>query len=138
MHETIWSFVTERFRVACEITYLHCHQYDGDDESGETQRDLDCGNLTAFDTRVSVWLDGLLIGADYLGASIYEGGKVGEFVTAHRDPDHMNRNCSLMRATHPAGPNVSICHYFPDMVREAIKAARQHLANTPRLRSNAA
>lgn len=126
-----WSFVTARFRVQLDIESDYNHKYDGDDENGEIQRMLDDGELVAFDSSVRVYLDGNLIGADYLGASIYQIGKEYEFWTAHRDPNPMNRNCSIMRA---ARGNVTICHYFPDMVREAIKAARQHLENLPTLR----
>jgi hypothetical protein len=99
---------------------------------------LDDGELIAFATRVGVFLDGVLIGADYLGGSVYSASDYKTFATAHRDPDPMNRNCSIMRASHPAGPNVSICHYFPDMVRQAVSAARECLADMPHLRSNAA
>lgn len=129
-----WSFCTARFRVDLTIDRDYNHQYDGDDENGETQRALDSGEFVAFDSAVKVYLDGNLIGADYLGASIYESGKEADFWTAHRDKNPMNRNCSLMRATRG---NVCIVHYFPDMVREAIKAARQHLHNIPHLRKYA-
>lgn len=39
----------------------------------------------------------------------------------------MNRNCSIMRAAN--GDNVMIGHYFPDMVREAVRQARAWLAS---------
>jgi hypothetical protein len=136
--ETLWSFSTARFRVSCEICEEPGYRYDGDDEDGETQRMLDDGELIAFATRVGVFLDGVLIGADYLGGSVYSASDYKTFTTAHRDPDPMNRNCSIMRASHPAGPNVSICHYFPDMVRQAVSAARDYLADMPHLRGNAA
>jgi hypothetical protein len=135
--ETLWSFTTNRFRVSCEIA-IDSYQYDGDDEDGETQAALDSGEYITFETRVGVFLDGELVGASYLGGSVYSADDYKTFVTAHRDTDPMNRNCSIMRASHPAGPNVSICHYFPGMVSEAIKAARDHLAHIPHLRSNAA
>ena len=132
-----WIFSTHRFRIELDVESDYGHRYDGDDEDGETQRKLDSGEYVAFDSAVKVYLDGELVGADYLGASIYEVGKEFEFWTAHRDPNPMNRNCSIMRASHPAGPNVTICHYFPDMVRQAVKAARQHLDNIPTLRKYA-
>jgi hypothetical protein len=43
--------------------------------------------------------------------------------TSHRGPDPMNRNTSLI------GDGVTICHYFPGMVREAIKEARATLTS---------
>ena len=134
-YETVWTFRTARFAIEFAIAYDHGYQYDGDDQDGETQANLDAGEYVAFDSRVSVLLDGVEIGSDSLGGSVYAADEVDEFWTAHRDPDAMNRNCSIMRAAHPAGPMVSICHYFPDMVRQAIAEARQHVANVPHMRA---
>jgi len=85
---------------------------------------------------VIVQLDGTIIGADLLGGSVYKSGEESDFWTAHRDPDPMNRNCSIMRAK--AGKPVAICHYFPEMVRAAIAEARDHLADIPTMRKRAA
>lgn len=129
--QTVWSFSTARFVVELAVELDVPQVYDGDDEDGETQRGLDDGELVMFDSCVSVRLKtasgALLLARDWLGASCYEADKIEQFWTAHRDADPMNRNCSIMRAKHPAGPNVSICHYFPDMVRTAIAAAREEL-----------
>lgn len=119
-----WSFRTKRFKVSLYLERLHGYQYDGDDPDGETQSQLDSGELIAFDSRVEVELDGQVIGENHLGGSVYKDGEESEFWTAHRDPDPANRNCTIMRASHPAGPRVSICHYFPEMVSEAISEAR--------------
>lgn len=135
-----WKFKTKRFLVEFEIERIRGYQYDGDDENGETQAALDSGELVAFDSRVVVYLDGEEIAADYLGSSVYKDGEESEFWTAHRDVNPMNRNCSIMRSAHPAGPRVSICHYFPDMVREAIGEARDYvrgLKSVPYIRENA-
>ena len=119
----VWTFSTERFSIFLEIEVESYPIYDGDDEDGETQRRLNNGSLVQFDSRVVVELDGVEIGSDSLGSSVYDVRTADEFWTAHRDPDPMNRNCSIMRDNHPAGPNISIGHYFPDMVRQAIADA---------------
>lgn len=133
--KTVWSFRTARFAVYLEISPDWHYQYDGGGPDDETQSKLDSGEYVAFDSRVSVLLDGVEIGSDSLGGSVYAADGVDAFWTAHRDPDAMNRNCSIMRAAHPAGPMVSIGHYFPDMVRQAIAEARQHVANVPHMRA---
>ncbi|MGE3307742.1 MAG: hypothetical protein AB7I52_17435 [Rhizobiaceae bacterium] len=141
-YETVWTFATARFRVELGVAVDHGYRYDGDDEDGETQAKLDSGEYVAFDSRVRVTLDGVTVGEDHLGASVYDARGMSDFWTAHRDPDPMNRNCTLMRAAWRGEGNpdakVSICHYFPGMVAEAIAAARQHLAGAPKLRQVAA
>lgn len=103
----------------------HGYRYDGDDPDGETQAKLDSGEYVAFNSCVMVLLDGDVIAQDWLCGSVYDADNVNEFWTSHRDPDPGNRNCTLMRAYR--GGNVSICHYFPDMIRSAVKEARQHV-----------
>lgn len=129
----VWEFKTERFTVYLEVERDRGYRYDGDDEDGEVQRKLDSGEYVAFDSAVIVELDGEEISRDSLGGSVYESGRAAEFWTAHRDPDAMNRNCSIMRAAR--GGNVCICHYFPDMVRIAVQEARDHLRKYPRGRA---
>jgi len=128
-YETVWTFETARFRVTLDIAQDYGYLYDGDDEDGETQAKLDSGEYVAFDSRVRVTLDGRVIGEDHLGGSVYSADTVDEFWTAHRDADPMNRNCSIMRA---ARGRVSICHYFPDMVAQAIAEARAPRSATRR------
>lgn len=103
MHE-IWHFSTARFRVSLgvdesinpDLSWMDADQI-------AMVRD---GSLTIFDSRVAVYCDGVMIGADYLGESV------------HSDPRDFIRG-----------------DYFRDMVREAIAAARQHMATLPRLRA---
>ncbi|UVK46767.1 hypothetical protein BPNPMPFG_002475 [Mesorhizobium sp. AR07] len=116
---TVWCFTTSRFRVLLQIEPDFNYRYDGDDLEGETQAALDSGEYVAFDSAVVVELDGVEIARDSLGGSVYSEDCISEFWTAHRDSDPMNRNCSIMRAAR--GGNVSICHYFPDMVRQPLK-----------------
>lgn len=130
--ETVWEFKTARFSIQLQVEYDHGYQYDGDDEGGETQAALDRGDYVAFDSSVVVYLDNIEIARDSLGGNVYDASKVREFWTAHRDPDPMNRNCTAYRAKH--GQNHVICHYFPDMVRQAVASVRWALGNVPHLR----
>src|SRR5690606_12631955 len=100
----------------------HGYQYDGDDENGEIQAKLDNGEYVAFDSVVRVMLDGIEVGWSSLGGSVYGANEYADFWTAHRDKNPMNRNCSIYRDAMRAktGHECTICHYFPDMVREAI------------------
>jgi hypothetical protein len=120
--QTIWDFRIGRFLVVAQIE--PCQDCDLSwDETGETQANLSNGLWEAFDTRVQVYFNGAVIGENWLCGSIYENP--ADFFSDHRGKDPMNRNCSLMRAS--KGDNVVICHYFPDMVSEAIKEARAWL-----------
>lgn len=127
--DIVWQFRTARFLVTLELEHMDGYEYDGDDENGETQAALDSGELIAFDSKVTVYLDGNEVGADYLGSSVYGADNFREFYTAHRDSDPNNRNTLAMKASGRV-----ICHYFPDMVRSAIADARKALCNTPRTR----
>jgi hypothetical protein len=139
--ETVWTFKTARFTVILHIEEDYSYQYDGDDPDGETQAALDAGDCIAFDSIVRVFMNTkrgpVELGADSLGGSVYDAGKAAEFWTAHRDPNPMGRNCSIMRAWHKAKTDheTSICHYFPEMVRTAIAEARKTLAEAPHLRA---
>lgn len=131
----VWSFTTSRFTVALYVERDRNYIYDGDDEDGSYQEKIDSGEIVAFDSRVVVTLDGEEIASNWLCGSTYGADEVDQFWTAHRDADPMNRNSSVMREAR--GHNVVICHYFPDMVRETISAARDHVAAMavpPRLR----
>lgn len=101
------------------------------DETGETQAKLASGEYEAFGTVVTVSTSsGIKLAESSLWGSIYS--RPSDFFEEHRAADPMQRNCSLMRAAN--GGNVSICIYFPDMVREAIAEARKALANMPKLK----
>ena len=139
-----WQFKTDRFTVALYLNRDSSYQYDGDDPDGETQAKLDSGELVAFESNVVVILDGeSVIGRSNLGGSVYAADEVEQFWTAHRDPDPMNRNCTTMRAAWQGkgdpDARVSICHYFPGMVSEAIAEAREYVEQMvipPRLRGD--
>ena len=129
MTDTLWQFDTARFSIVCTAE----EEWDVDlswDETGETAEKLASGEYVVFCAKVAVYLDGREVAADYLGQCIY--ADAADFTTGHRDTDPMNRNCSIMRK---GRGNISICHYFPDMVATAVAEARKALTNLPTLRA---
>jgi hypothetical protein len=133
---TVWDFQTARFAVRLEIERCRHYKYDGEDGDGETQRGLDSGELVAFESMVVVELDGEEVTKEFLGGSVYSKSDYADFWTAHRDPDPLHRNSTAFRQEH--GDHAVVGHYFPDMVRSAIREARGTLqrryANQVRLR----
>ncbi len=123
VYGTVWSFRTAEFEISCR---LYDEWLDPADSFSE-QADIDAvnnGDVLWFTAVVEVEKNGHVIGSDCLGGCAY--ASVEDFIASHRDPDPMNRNCSIMRAKR--GENVVIGHYFPDMVRQAIADARRTLA----------
>lgn len=114
--QTLWTFKTARFTVAWEVEFDPSYQYDGEDEDGSIQAMLHSGEMVAFDSKVAVYLDGVEIGADWLGASVYYENQVETF------RDHVGMN----ERGHGS--------YFSDMVRTAVKEARAMLCAMPRVR----
>lgn len=129
MDNELWRFETARFAVVCTAEVGDDLDLSWDD-TGEVRERIESGLYVMFCAKVAVLLDGREIAADYLGQCIYESGR--EFVTSHRDPDPMNRNCTLMRAAR--GGQGAIGHYFPDMVSIAVKEAREALIDQPTMR----
>lgn len=122
--QNMYRFAIGRFEIRADIK--PCADIDLSwDDDGETRAGLESGALEAFDTRVSVWLNGVKVGEDWLCESIY--ADPADFFADHRSADPMNRNCSIMRAAR--GDNVVICHYFPSLVQAAIADARAWLAS---------
>lgn len=135
MRETVWEFRTARFRVVLEIEPEDMDPAD----SFQFQEDIDAvrnGEVEWFQAIVAVYCDGRKVAWDALGGCAYK--TVQEFYTSHRDPDPMNRNCTIMRRAWKGGNDpdakISICHYFPSMVSQAIAEARKVLGDVPRLR----
>lgn len=127
-HNAAWSFETARFFVG-----FYAEEEDMDPkDSFEFPDDIEfasSGNDGAwFAARVSVWLksenpyDWQELGADHLGGCSYNS--VEEFYTAWRTSADEFRNTLANKDAHRV-----ICHYFPDMVRTAIKEARTALAH---------
>lgn len=123
---TRWKFQTRNFRVELETTRVHGFQYDGEDEDGETQAALDCGEFVAFDSAVHVYLRGedSPLGSDYLGSSVYAADSIAEFWQSHRTSSEDGRNTLAQKER-----RVVVCHYFPEMVRQAIAAARDEITS---------
>lgn len=128
MSNELWSFETARFKVLCTAEPEH-HEDLSWDHDGSVRAGIDSGDYDLFCAKVTVFLDGREIASDYLGGCVYAPG---EFVESHRDPDPMNRNCSIMRDAR--GARMCIGHYFPDMVSIAIAEARQVLRDAPYIR----
>jgi hypothetical protein len=124
-----WTFKTRNFEITATCTDEPFPDLSWD-ESGATAEMLDSGLAVAFNVVVRVYYRGTEIASDSLGECIY--GSTGEFLTAHRTADEMDRNCTAMRA---ARGNVVICHYFPSMVLEAVRAARTYFKDAPQLRA---
>lgn len=114
--ETLWTFKTARFTVKWQVEFDPSYRYDGDDDDGSIQAAIDSGEMVAFDSKVSVWLDGCEISADYLGGSVYYAHQVETF------RDHVGMNARGHGS------------YFSDMIRTAIKEARATLSDVPRIR----
>ena len=123
MYELLWSFNTRRFTVE-----LHAApETDADlswDETGETQANVESGLWACVCFRVRVLYAGRTIATDYLGDSIY--ADVHDFYRQHREGGDENRKVHGYRRKH--------CHYFPDMVRNAVAEARASLLALPRIR----
>ena len=64
--------------------------------------------------------DAECIGYDCLGGCSYNSFR--EFYTGHRQGGPENRNCLATKAR-----GLVICHYFPDMVRQAVSEAKAEL-----------
>lgn len=103
----IWRCQTPNFYISLTLSESF-EAYDGDDENGEIQEAINSGELVTFDSKVSVEYDGVEIGTDYLGASVYKSGETLRFI---KDG------------------------YFRDMLATACNEAREHVANLPRLRN---
>ena len=111
-YELIWSFDTANYRVE------YCAAPDDDldlswDDDGSTAEGLESGKFCAFVARVQVLHRDTeaVLGEDYLGGCIYESP--GDFI------DH--RGCR-------ADPSKNYGSYFSDMVREAVRQSREHIA----------
>ncbi len=125
--DAAWSFETARFFVAFyaepeEMDPADSFEFDEDIEFARSGQDG-----AWFAARVTVYLKSddayswVALGSDYLGGCSYKS--VRDFYTAWRtDPDEY-RNTLANK-----GKRISICHYFPDMVRTAIAEARRELA----------
>ena len=125
MPETLWEFETQRLLVKLEAEPSEFPDTSWMDD--EQLAELESGKLAMFDAICTVYGPrGEVLGQDVLGqCSYYEPS---EFVTAHRDPNPLHRNSTIYR--NAKGENCVICHYFPSMVKEACREARETVAKT--------
>ncbi len=127
--EVVWQFHTRNLNVRLRITpeemdpaACFCEQDDIDA--------VRSGAVHWFVAEVTVeFRDGTELGNDSLGGCAYR--TIEGFYTAHRDPDPLNRNSSVMRAIR--GERTIVSHYFPDMIRTAMSEARKRLAELQRI-----
>lgn len=120
-YNTIWSFKTPNFT----ITVTAEEEFDLDlsfDETGETTEKINSGDLCAFCAKASVRFHGAEIGTDYLGGCIYES------------PRDFRDHVGLAIKSRADGRNYG--SYFPDMVREAIREAREFIADAKKSLNN--
>jgi hypothetical protein len=109
------TFNLGRFSIHADIE--PCSDLDlSFDENGEVASKLASGEYEAFNTRVSVWLNGVMIGSDWLCESIYANPV--EFFSEH---------VGLAIKSRADGRNYGA--YFPSMVKEAIAEARSWMAS---------
>ena len=117
---TMWRFKTAQFTVRARIV----DDYSVDtsfDETGETVERLERGDWSAFGTIVEVIKNDRVIGESSLWGNIYADPR--EFFVSHWDSEADYRNTLDMESK-----NSAVCHYFPELVREAIADARKTLA----------
>jgi hypothetical protein len=123
MYELLWYFHTRHFSVE-----LHAEPETAPDlswdETGETQANVESGLWSCVCFRVRVMYGGRTIATDYLGDSIY--ADVHDFYRQHREGGDENRNCLATKTR-----NVVVCHYFPDMIRNAVAGARASMLALP-------
>lgn len=130
-HETVWTFETARYVVALEIMPEEMDPADSFEHADDIAA-VRNGLVEWFCARVSVYFKPdqgakIRLGSETLGGCAYN--TVREFYTSHRDRDPMNRNCTIMRLARGGRLDaaISICHYFPAMVSEAIADARRNM-----------
>lgn len=107
---TVRTFRTARFIVALQWEHEQDEDLSWMDDADHAR--LDSGEWTNCTFRVAVFLDGRKIAAHYLGNSVYED-------PADFGREHYGHNHTMGRA------------YFPDMLRDACREARQHVRTMP-------
>jgi hypothetical protein len=115
----LWRFETARFAVVCEALPEDMDPADSFDFEEDIQA-VRNGEVEWFCARVRVLdNDGRELGSDTLGGCAYK--TYSDFITAHRTAAADSRNTLEAKAHH-----VVFCHYFPDMVRQALGEARRN------------
>lgn len=135
----LWRFDTAKYTILLVALWECDNPADHFDDS----RDIDYANSGEaahwFCAAVGVYdRDGDLVGSDYLGGCSY--GSFAEFYSAHRwqysrrqkqwikDPKSRAWKACEARRPRRADGSRADGHYFPDMVRQAIREARNSVA----------
>lgn len=118
MRGTIYTFRTKNFTV--QFNALPEDDLDLSwDEDGSTAEGLESGELCAFCAQVRVLFHGIELGADYLGGCIYK--RPEDF------RDHLGVRQYSRELSEKHGREITVGSYFPSMVREAIREARENM-----------
>ena len=121
--EIIWQFKTKHFIVRMSYEYQYERVDLSWDDTGEVREKLESGEwaVYVFHAEVIERVTGNTIGEDYLSESI------------HADPMDFRDHVGLAAKSRADGRNYG--SYFTDMIREAIREARETYAKErPRLR----
>lgn len=118
-YDVLWVFETARFTVALFAELEDCDPADAFERDDGIACASDGEPAHWFRAVVAVYdSEGNRIGLEVLGGCSYTS--FAEFYTSHRDPNPASRNTLAMKAQ-----NRGFCHYFPEMVRAAVAAARK-------------
>lgn len=123
LNEAAWRFNTKRYT----IVFVAAEEGQSPEEHFSDPQDVafaSNGDLAHwFSAGVAVYRDDRLVAQTWLGGCY---NSIGEFCGGHRDPNPLNRNCSIMRRARRKARRaaISICHYFPDLIREVLAEAR--------------
>lgn len=115
--ERVWQFKTKNFLIAFDAE----EEFDLDlsfDDTGEVREKIEDGEYVAFCAVLRVYYRGSEIASEYLGQCIHESA------------DDFRDHIGIAEKSRKDGRNYG--SYFSDMVREAIREARKHLAEAPR------
>lgn len=122
--DVIRKFKTPQFTVVVEAIEDDFLDLSFDD-TGEVAEKLETGEYINFAVKASVYFRGLTIGDDFLGGCIYRN--LDEFA------DH--RICGKQNREYAAKGEVVRCgSYFHDMIRTAIKDARNTLSGMQKVK----
>jgi hypothetical protein len=92
----IWRCDTPNLNIYLRLTESF-ERYDGNDDDGQIQDDLDNGRLVMFDSELVVECNEGVIGRDTLGASVYRDGQTSNFIRDGYFRDMLNIACNEAR-----------------------------------------
>lgn len=119
MSYTIWQFRTRNFTVRVTAEE-ECDVDLSWDDTGEVADKIARGLYTVFCAKCAIYYRGRAIATEYLGNCIYES------------PDDFRDHVGLAIQSRTDGRDYG--SYFADMVRAAVREARQYIGDVRRLR----